>query len=122
MTHDRWAATYKSLKVLEETGFDIKPYASEERSISVSIYSQQITLYIVHPVSEAVVFETRTRKEISVRILTDWRNFSLKFEIAHRMVQTGRSTWMGPNPISRQILLDPSFHAVSKMAYRHDAI
>jgi hypothetical protein len=49
-------------------------------------------------------------------------NFSLKFEIAHRMVQTGRSTWMGPKPIPGQILLDPSFHAVSNMAYRLDAI
>ncbi|CCA77921.1 related to decapping enzyme [Serendipita indica DSM 11827] len=52
-------------EVLEETGFDIKPLAIEENVISVSIYSQVITLYIVHPVSEDVVFTTRTRKEIS---------------------------------------------------------
>ncbi len=53
-------------QVLEETGFNIKDYASEENCISVSIYSQVITLYIVHPVPEDTVFETRTRKEISV--------------------------------------------------------
>ncbi|KAG8852340.1 mRNA-decapping enzyme subunit 2 [Serendipita sp. 411] len=52
-------------EVLEETGYDIKPYLTEESCISISIYSQVITLYIVHPVSEDVVFATKTRKEIS---------------------------------------------------------
>jgi hypothetical protein len=53
-------------QVLEETGYDIKPLVSEERVIKVSIYTQMITLYIVHPVSEDAEFATRTRKEISV--------------------------------------------------------
>lgn len=60
-------------EVLEETGFNIKDYVSEENCISVSIYSQVITLYIVHPVPEDTVFETRTRKEIS-RI--EWFNLA----------------------------------------------
>lgn len=55
-------------QVLEETGFDIKPLISEERVIKVSIYTQMITLYIIHPVAEDVEFATRTRKEISVSV------------------------------------------------------
>jgi hypothetical protein len=70
-------------QVLEETGYNIKPFASEENCISVSIYSQMITLYIIHPVPEDTVFETRTRKEISVSTLINVLEPFIKFGSAN---------------------------------------
>lgn len=57
----------KQIQVLEETGYNIANQINPENVIRMSIKEQKISLYIVHGVPEDFPFETRTRKEISVR-------------------------------------------------------
>lgn len=54
-------------QVLEETGYDLTDQLRPEDRIELSIKEQRITLYIVGGVPEDYHFQTRTRKEISVR-------------------------------------------------------
>lgn len=51
---------------MEEIGFDIRAYVKEENSIEVFIQEQKLKMYIVSNVPEFTVFETQTKKEISV--------------------------------------------------------
>jgi hypothetical protein len=53
-------------QVYEETGFDCSPYLNPEDFIEVTMQEQRITLYICPGVPSDTVFQTRTRKEISV--------------------------------------------------------
>jgi hypothetical protein len=53
--------------VLEETGYNLAGQINPDDVIEVSIQQQQITLFIVPGVPEDYPFETKTRKEISVR-------------------------------------------------------
>lgn len=57
------------VKVLEETGYDLSKQLSPDNCIEMSIKEQRISLYIVPGVPEDYPFQTRTRKEISVRLL-----------------------------------------------------
>ena len=57
-------------KVLEETGYNLADQLNPEDVIEMSIKEQKISLYIVPNVPEDFEFETRTRKEISVILLS----------------------------------------------------
>jgi mRNA-decapping enzyme subunit 2 len=59
------------MQVLEETGYNLAGKIKPEDVIQMSIKEQKISLYIVPCVSEDFEFKTRTRKEISVRRLTN---------------------------------------------------
>jgi mRNA-decapping enzyme subunit 2 len=54
-------------QVLEETGYNLAGQIDPDDVIEVSIREQQVTLFIVPDVPEDYPFETKTRKEISVR-------------------------------------------------------
>lgn len=50
----------------EETGFDISSRITDEDYVELTKNDQRIRLYIIKGVPEDTVFETQTRKEISV--------------------------------------------------------
>ena len=52
---------------MEETGYDLGDQIDPTELVEVSIKDQSISLYIVPNIPEDYHFETRTRKEISVR-------------------------------------------------------
>ena len=54
-------------QVLEETGYDLAGQIRRKDKIHLTIREQRITLFIVGNVPEDYPFQTRTRKEISVR-------------------------------------------------------
>ena len=54
-------------QVLEETGYDLGDQIKPADVVELSIRDQSLSLYIVPNVPEDYPFETRTRKEISVR-------------------------------------------------------
>lgn len=57
-------------QVFEETGFDCSPYSSpDDQPLTYILQDQQVTLYVCPGVPESTVFQTQTRKEISVRML-----------------------------------------------------
>ena len=56
-----------SVQVLEETGYDLSKQIKPDDCVEMSIKEQKIALYIVPGVPEDFPFQTRTRKEISVR-------------------------------------------------------
>lgn len=82
------------MQVLEETGYDLSEQINPANVVELSIRDQSLSLYIVPNVPEDYEFETRTRKEISVR-LGRWiamRGYSLRLCLPeNRMVQTSRS-------------------------------
>lgn len=57
-----------ALQTLEETGFDVTHLLDRQIFVKNTLKEQQLTLYIVPDVPEDTVFQTRTRKEISVSI------------------------------------------------------
>jgi len=61
------------LQVLEETGYNLAGQLDPANVIEMSIKEQKISLFIVPGVPEDFEFQTRTRKEISVR---DFRSIS----------------------------------------------
>lgn len=65
----RQPLTYFAVQVLEETGYNLADQIDPDDVIEVSIREQLISLYIVPGVPEGFEFQTRTRKEISVRRL-----------------------------------------------------
>jgi hypothetical protein len=65
------------VQVLEETGYDLSKQINPDDVVVVTIRDQRISLFIVPGVPEDFEFQTRTRKEISVRtcsmaIIDDW--------------------------------------------------
>lgn len=54
-------------QVLEETGYNLAGQLDPKNVIELSIKEQKISLFIVPGVPEDYPFETKTRKEISVR-------------------------------------------------------
>ena len=54
-------------QVLEETGYNLAGQINPADVIEVSIREQQVTLFVVPGVPDDYPFETKTRKEISVR-------------------------------------------------------
>lgn len=57
-------------QVYEETGFDGSPYSSpHDEPLTYILQDQQVTLYVFPGVPEGTVFETQTRKEISVCVV-----------------------------------------------------
>lgn len=71
----RWDSIYVSagaemnrVQVLEETGYDLTGQLKPEDFLETTIKEQRMTLYIVPGVPEDYAFQTRTRKEISVRL------------------------------------------------------
>lgn len=80
-------------QVLEETGYDLSSQLRPDDFIEMSIKEQRITLYVVGGVPEDYLFQTRTRKEISVRIRNKFCSFcSLISSSEDRMVFTIRSS------------------------------
>lgn len=59
-------------QTLEETGFDVTPLLDRRDFIKNTLKEQQLTLYIVPDVPEDTVFETKTRKEISVSLTVEY--------------------------------------------------
>lgn len=57
-------------EVLEETGYDIGPLLKKTDYIELTMREQRIRLYIIQGVPEDTQFIPRTRKEISVSLLT----------------------------------------------------
>ncbi len=55
-------------QVLEETGYDLDGQINPTDVVEITIRDQSLSLYIVPDVPEDYAFETRTRKEISVRV------------------------------------------------------
>lgn len=58
-------------QVLEETGYDLSEQINAEDVITINIKEQRVSLFIVPGVPEEFAFQTRTRKEISVRGLVN---------------------------------------------------
>lgn len=54
--------------MLEETGYDLTDRLRREDNVKLIIREQAVTLFFVTGVPEDTVFQTRTRKEISVRL------------------------------------------------------
>lgn len=57
-----------TLKVYEEVGYDMSSLVKEENYVETVAREQRVKLYIVAGVPEDTIFETHTRKEISVCI------------------------------------------------------
>lgn len=70
-------------ETIEEIGFDIGPYVDEATYIDYELNGKPVRLYIILNVPETTAFGTKTRNEISVRILESFRIFCLKLEICH---------------------------------------
>ena len=54
-------------QVIEETGFDIRPYCDPEDFLVQQVHEQKIQLYIAYGVSKSTIFQPKTRCEIKVR-------------------------------------------------------
>ena len=54
-------------QVLEETGYNLASQLVPEDVIEITIRGQKVSLFIVPGVPEGFNFQTKTRKEISVR-------------------------------------------------------
>lgn len=82
--------------MLEETGYNLAGQINPADVIEVSIREQQVTLYVVPGVPEDYAFETKTRKEISVRApLPSANEMDIEFDRAeNRLVQVERFTNM----------------------------
>ena len=62
-----WPSTTNVVhQVREECGFDVTPYLKPGDYVDVVMKEQSVRLYICHGVPQDTVFETQTRKEISV--------------------------------------------------------
>ncbi|XP_065836388.1 m7GpppN-mRNA hydrolase-like [Oscarella lobularis] len=51
-------------EVIEETGFDIRPYCDPEDFLVQQVHEQKIQLYIAYGVSKSTIFQPKTRCEI----------------------------------------------------------
>jgi hypothetical protein len=105
--------TNPSCKVLEETGYDISRQIHADDVITMTIRDQHVSLYLVPGVPEDFPFQTRTKKEISVRAGAGFPSHSLTTSIEDRVVQARGSAHMeakqgGPG----KVLLDSTFHGV----------
>lgn len=80
-------------QVLEETGYDLTKQINPNDCIEMVIKDQRVALFVVPNVPEDFPFQTRTRKEISVRIhlYLVWL-FTGVFTIAYCRKSSG-STW-----------------------------
>lgn len=79
--------------MLEETGYNLAGQIDPADVIEVSIREQQVTLFVVPGIPEDYAFETKTRKEISVRcsLLPSANEARIDRRAENRLVQAERS-------------------------------
>jgi len=86
-------------QVLEETGYNLAGQLDPENVIELTIKEQKISLFMVPGVPEDFNFQTKTRKEISVRrstvytflyLFTHHRTFSKLHGLNYRICRHGR--------------------------------
>ena len=82
-------------QVHEETGYNLAGQLDPKNVIELSIKEQKISLFIVPGVPEDYPFETKTRKEISVRRFPAIIQLSPShYDSENRMVQSGRPSYL----------------------------
>ncbi|PVU91445.1 hypothetical protein BB559_004135 [Furculomyces boomerangus] len=107
-------------EVLEEIGFDISPYISENEWIERVVSEHRVRLYYIPGVKESTVFETKTRKEISE---IKWHSILdlLKSKINSSILPEGYKQHTGHKDIKMYLIkpfLLPLYHWINKSISR----